>query len=138
MTLVVFLRGVNVGGHKTFKPSTRVEAPAEYDLVNIGAAGTSVARRATDPKNLRLGILRNLPFEAALMIRPAAEILSLVHRDPFRPLEADVKPFVGILAGTPRPRPRLPIKRPQGRGWEVRVVRVAGCYALSLLRKRPS
>ncbi|HEY4132430.1 MAG TPA: hypothetical protein VGM50_17600 [Gemmatimonadaceae bacterium] len=46
MALVAFVRGINVGGHRTFKPSTLVEPLRRFDLVNVGAAGTFVARRA--------------------------------------------------------------------------------------------
>ncbi len=39
MALVVFLRGVNVGGHRTFRPSLLARALSRYDVVNVGAAG---------------------------------------------------------------------------------------------------
>lgn len=42
------------------------------------------------------------------------------------------------MAGAPEHVPRLPIERPRGRDWQVKVVRVAGRYALSLWRKRGS
>ena len=45
MALVVFLRGVNVGGHRTFRPSQLVKELADFDVVNIGAAGTFVVRK---------------------------------------------------------------------------------------------
>ena len=45
MALVVFLRGVNVGGHRTFRPAALVKDLAHLDAVNIGAAGTFVIRR---------------------------------------------------------------------------------------------
>ena len=37
MALVVFLRGVNVGGHRTFRPSLLAKELSDLDLVNIGA-----------------------------------------------------------------------------------------------------
>ena len=40
MALVVFLKGVNVGGHRTFRPSVLASRLAKLDVVNIGAAGT--------------------------------------------------------------------------------------------------
>ena len=42
MALVVFLRGVNVGGHRTFRPTTLTKQLKHLDAVNIGAAGTFV------------------------------------------------------------------------------------------------
>ena len=44
MALVVFLRGVNVGGHKTFRPSLVANELSDFDVVNVGAAGTFVVR----------------------------------------------------------------------------------------------
>jgi len=40
VALVVFLRGVNVGGHRTFRPSVLARELEHLDAVNIGAAGT--------------------------------------------------------------------------------------------------
>jgi len=44
MALVVFLRGVNVGGHRTFRPSLLANELSDFDVVNVGAAGTFVVR----------------------------------------------------------------------------------------------
>ena len=43
MALVVFLRGVNVGGHRTFRPSLLARQLEPYGVVNVGAAGTFVS-----------------------------------------------------------------------------------------------
>ena len=40
VALVVLLRGINVGGHRTFRLSALAEQPKHLDAVNIGAAGT--------------------------------------------------------------------------------------------------
>jgi uncharacterized protein (DUF1697 family) len=53
MALVVFLRGVNVGGHRTFRPSILANELKEYGVVNIGAAGTLVVRKPISEKRLR-------------------------------------------------------------------------------------
>jgi hypothetical protein len=42
MALIVFLRGVNVGGHRTFRPSIVARELNDYDVLNVGAAGTFV------------------------------------------------------------------------------------------------
>ena len=39
MALVVFLRGINVGGHRTLRPSRLAQQLSRFDAVNIGAAG---------------------------------------------------------------------------------------------------
>jgi hypothetical protein len=43
MALIVFLRGVNVGGHRTFRPTILARELSAYDVVNVGAAGTFVS-----------------------------------------------------------------------------------------------
>jgi hypothetical protein len=45
VALVVLLRGINVGGHRTFRPSRLADQLKHLDAVNIGAAGTFVIRR---------------------------------------------------------------------------------------------
>lgn len=45
MALVVLLRGINVGSHRTFQPSVLAKQLKHLDAVNIGAAGTFLIRR---------------------------------------------------------------------------------------------
>ncbi len=40
MAAVVFIRGVNVGGHRPFRPAAFAKELSAFDVVNIGAAGT--------------------------------------------------------------------------------------------------
>jgi uncharacterized protein (DUF1697 family) len=134
MAQVVFLRGVNVGGHKKFSPSALAR---ELELANVGAAGTFVARRAIGARALREAIAARLPFDAEIMVCPAAEIAALVERAPFSAAPDGVRPFVSILAAAPRARPRLPLERPAGGGWQVRLLAVDGRYALSVRRPQP-
>ena len=69
MALVVFLRGVNVGGHKTFQPRALANELAEFDVVNVGAAGTFVIRKAVSQAALGAEMLRRLPGGRALRTR---------------------------------------------------------------------
>src|SRR6185436_14460123 len=68
VALVVLLRGVNVGGHRAFRPSALAEKLKRLDAVNIGAAGTLVIRRPVTRAHLRAELIRNLPFDAEIMI----------------------------------------------------------------------
>ena len=68
MALVVLLRGVNVGGHRTCRPTTLTEQLKHLDAVNIGAAGTFVIRRPVTRAQLRAELARRLPFDTAIMI----------------------------------------------------------------------
>jgi hypothetical protein len=45
MALIVFFRGINVGGHRAFRPSVLAKELSIYDAVNVGAAGTLVVRK---------------------------------------------------------------------------------------------
>ena len=63
MALIVFLRGVNVGGHRTFRPSIFARELSDYDVVNVGAAGTFIVRKPGSRAKFRTALLRNLPFE---------------------------------------------------------------------------
>jgi hypothetical protein len=69
MALVVFLRGVNVGGHRTFRPSILARELSGYDVVNVGAAGTFVVRKPGSSRaKFRTALLRKLPFEAEIVL----------------------------------------------------------------------
>jgi uncharacterized protein (DUF1697 family) len=136
MASVVFLRGVNVGGHRTFRPGVLARELAAFDAVNVGAAGTFVVRTAVGPTTLRAELLRRLPFEAEVMICPARDVLKLAREEPFpdEPSGAGVGRFVSVLAKRPRTLPPFPICRPAGDDWQVQVVGVSGRFALSLRR----
>ncbi|KAB2963841.1 MAG: DUF1697 domain-containing protein, partial [Thermoanaerobaculia bacterium] len=83
MALVVLLRGVNVGGHRVFRPARLVEQLRHLDAVNIGAAGTFVIRRPVRTGELREEIARRLPLETEVMICPGGEIARLPAHDAF-------------------------------------------------------
>src|SRR5690242_64626 len=78
MALVVLIRGINVGGHKTFRPTSLAEKLKHLDVVNIGAAGTFVIRKPVPQSALRVTIARNLPFPAEIVICPGRDVLRMV------------------------------------------------------------
>ncbi len=46
MALIVFFTGgINVGGHRAFRPSVLARELGFYQAVNVGAAGTLVIRK---------------------------------------------------------------------------------------------
>lgn len=136
MALVVFFRGVNVGGHKAFRPSALAKELAEFEVVNVGAAGTFVIRKNIGQAALRSALRKKLPFEPEMMICPAAQVVDLVTAEPFA-LESteDVVKYVSVLAKRPRAIPKLPIERPSPDDWQVKVFEVRGRFALSLHRR---
>ena len=137
MALVVFMRGVNVGGHKTFRPAALAKELAALDVVNVGAAGTFVVRKSVSQAKLGAELNKRLPFKAELMICPGGDLQNLVWTDPFagQQFPKDAKRFVTVLGKRPRTLPHLPIIRPDGADWQVKVVEVTGKFALSVWRR---
>lgn len=138
MASVMFLRGVNVGGRKTFKPAELCRALGEWDVVNVGAAGTFVVRGSINAAALKAEVLRRLPFEVEVMICPGREIVRLVAGNPFKRVQSggEAKPFVTVLAKRVRTLPDLPLRRPDNDQWQVTIVTVTGRYVLSLHRRQ--
>ena len=108
VTHVVLLRGVNVGGHRTFRPAALAEQLQHLDAVNIGAAGTFVIRKSIAEARLRAELASRLPFETEIMICQGKEIVRLLSQDWFtgRPSRPDVVRFVSVLSRAPRHRRR--------------------------------
>src|SRR5438128_7891135 len=99
VALVVLLRGVNVGGHRTFRPTTLTAQLKHLDAVNIGAAGTFVIREPIPQAQLRAEFARRLPFDAEIMICQGREIVRMTSQDPFadQPERPDIVRFVSLL-----------------------------------------
>ena len=135
MTLVVFLRGVNVGGHRTFRPTQLAAQLSHLDCVNIGAAGTFVIRKPVPLKQLRAELARLLPFETAVTICHGENVTELVANPPFGNAKAgrDVVRFVSVL---PNKTFRvLPVQLPAKGKWLVRVVGQRGRFVFGEYRR---
>jgi len=137
MALVVFLKGVNVGGHRTFRPSVLASEMAKLGVMNIGAAGTFVVRKPMSQARLRQEFRRRLPFETEVMICSGTDILQLASAESFagEPSGPDIVRFVSILAQRPRVLPALPLNLPGGEDWLVRIVGIRGRFAFGLYRR---
>ena len=124
MALVVFLRGVNVGGHRTFRPSVCARELSAYDVVNVGAAGTFVVWSPGDIAKFRAELLRKLPFDAEIVSCEGRDLIRLTKKNPFgtEPSAPDVVRFVSILAEADGVRPHLPIALPTEGEWLVRLI----------------
>ena len=136
MAHVVFIRGVNVGGHKTFRPGLLASQLKDCDVVNIGAAGTWVVRNRIRQTDLRAELLRRLPFEAQIMICSRSEFLNAFHRHPFdkHTSRPNTVRFVSVLAKRLRLVPSLPLSLPDD-GWVVRVIAIEGRFAFGEYRR---
>jgi hypothetical protein len=138
VALVVFLRGVNVGGHRTFRPTQLAAKLPHLDAVSIGAAGTFLIRQPIGQKQLRAELARRLPFDAGITICPSSEIVRLVSRDRFAayPPRADLVRFVSVLPRRPRRTLALPMTIPADRRWLVKVLACQGRFVLGVHRRR--
>lgn len=137
MALVVFLRGVNVGGHRTFRPSLLAKELSDYDVVNIGAAGTFVVRKPGPRAKFRAELLRKLPFETVVAFCADRDLLDLARQNPFgaEPAPPDHVRFVTILTRARRGRIRLPIALPPDGRWLVRIIAVKKQFAFGEYRR---
>ena len=139
MASVVFLKGVNVGGHRTFRPSVLASQMAELGVLSVGAAGTFVVRKPISPTKLRQEFMSRLPFETEAMICSASDILELASADAFADELSgpEVVRFVSVLSRPPRVSPALPLNLPEAEDWLVRIVTIRGRFAFGLYRRAP-
>jgi uncharacterized protein (DUF1697 family) len=136
MALVVFLRGVNVGGHRAFRPSLLAEKLRRFDVVNIGAAGTFVVRKPPAPERLRAELVRKLPFQAEVVICDGRELLRLETENPFpSKVPPDIVRFVSILAAPATLKKSLPVTFPPDGKWLVRVIASEGQLVFGMYRR---
>lgn len=134
MSSVAFMRAVNVGGHKTFRPSLLVKALAHLPVINVGAAGTFVIPGHATQRAIRAAFAKEMPFDALLIICRGNDLIDLAASGPFAE-ETGLRRFVSAMAQRPGKAPHLPLCHPAGDRWEVKVVGVSGPFALSLSRR---
>ncbi len=137
MALVVLLRGVNVGGHRVFRPAAIAEQLRHLGMVNIGAAGTFVIRQPVPRSRLMAELASRLPFDAEITICPGRQITRLMARDIFggRPAAPGTVRFVSVLCRPPRLTPRLPVSFPSHGRWLLKVVLRDGRFVVGHYRR---
>ena len=137
MALVVFLRGVNVGGNRTFRPSIVARELGSFDVTNVGAAGTFVVRKPGSRAKFRTALLRKLPFEAEIVLCEGRDLMQLEAENPFdtEASSPDVVRFVSILSKSGGVRASLPVSFPSEGEWLVRVIASAGQFVFGVYRR---
>jgi uncharacterized protein (DUF1697 family) len=138
VALVIFLRGVNVGGHRTFRPSKLAGALQHLGAVNIGAAGTLVLREAITQAQARAELARQLPFVAEIAVCQGRDIASLISRNPFegRPVRRDVVHFVSVLTQRPRLTPSTPMQLPSSGQWLLKILTRRNRFIIGMYRRQ--
>ena len=137
MALIVFLRGVNVGGYKTFRPSLLASQLQEYGVVNIGAAGTFVVHNPVSQSRFRDELRRRLPFETEVMLCPGRELIAAATAHPFEghPVRPDIVRFVSVLPKRPSILPAVPARFPASGKWLLTILSVHGRFVFGLYRR---
>ena len=137
MALVVFLRGVNVGGHRTFRPSILAKELSDYDVVNVGAAGTFVVRKPGSRAKFRAALLSKLPFATHVVLCDGRDLLRIETENPYgpEPPQDGVVRFVSILSKAEGVRASLPIAFPPKGQWLVRVVSCDRQFVFGMYRR---
>lgn len=137
MALVVFLRGVNVGGHRTFRPTALAAQLRHLGAVNIGAAGTLVIRQPVTRAQLRSELVRRLPFDTDIMICRGREIGRLISQNPFanEPQRPGVVRFVSMLSKRPGSTPSMPIRLPSTGKWLLKILAREGRFVFGVYRR---
>ena len=124
MALVVFLRGINVGGHRTFRPTKLAEALKHLGAVNIGAAGTLVLLKSMTQAEARAEVARKLPFVAQIVVCQGRDIAGLISKNPFagESVAPGVVRFVSVLSQRPRLAPSTPMRFPSKGQWLMKIL----------------
>ena len=138
MALVVLLRGVNVGGHRTFRPTALARQLRHLDAVNIGAAGTFVIRRRVTQAELRAELVSRLPFDTEIMICQGREVRDLIAQNHFadQPVRPDIVRFVSVLSRRPRSTPSTPLSLPPGGQWVLRILATDNRFVFGVYRRQ--
>jgi len=136
VTLVAFLRGMNVGGHRRFRPSVLAAELAQLDVVNIGAAGTFVIRKPGSAAKCRAAFRAKLPFEAHVALCDAWDILRIVNEHPYTSrVQPGVTRFVSVLAKPGEARIARPVVLPERGRWLVRLLASDGQFVFGEYRR---
>lgn len=137
MALIVFFRGINVGGYRAFRPSVLAKELSTYDAVNVGAAGTFIIRKPGLRATFLAELRRKLPFEATIAFCDGSDLIRLERDNPFgsEPSRTDVVQFVSILSEAGRREVSLPVALPEDGEWLVRIIGSKNRFVYGVYRR---
>jgi uncharacterized protein (DUF1697 family) len=136
--LIVFLRGINVGGHRNFRPSVLARELDAHDVLSVGAAGTFIVRKPGSRTKFLAELRQKLPFKAEIASCDARDLFRLEKENPFgpEPPNQDAVRFVSILSGASRHKLSLPIAIPQSGEPLVQIVGSKGRLLFGVYRRQ--
>jgi uncharacterized protein (DUF1697 family) len=110
---------------------------SDYDVVNVGAAGTFIVRRPGSRAKFRAELLRKLPFEAEIVLCDGRDLIRLEMENPFgtEPSRPDLVRFVSILSKAKSVRASIPVTIPPDGEWFVRVIGLKNRFVFGVYRR---
>jgi uncharacterized protein (DUF1697 family) len=137
MALVVFLRGVNVGGYRAFRPSVLAKQLKHLGAVSIGAAGTFVFQQPISSTRLRAELAARVPFSTEIVICQGQDIVKLMSTEILAPspTPAAIVRFVSVLSRTPRLKPALPLTLPARGKWMLKILACQTRFVIGQYRR---
>lgn len=134
MTVVVFLRGANLGNRR-FKPAQLVKDLKDLEITNLGAAGTFVVRKKVAERTLRARLQAEIPFEAPMVICAPQEIHAALEAGEKVDVPEGCRRFATMLEKAPGKKPKLPAQAPAGDNWGIRLAAIEGRIAIGVRRR---
>lgn len=134
----MFLRAVNVGGTNLCRPAQLAKELKKFDIINIGAVGTFVIRKAVNDSTLRAAIAKKLPFKCEIMICQGRDITRLAAKAPFAGELSgpEFTRFVSVLHKKPRNLPfALPFRLPSDKEWLLKLIAIEKQFVLGIYRR---
>lgn len=119
------------------RPSIVARQLSNYDVVNVGAAGTFVVRKPGSRAKFRAALLRKLPFMAEVVLCDSRDLVRLETDNPFgtEPSPPETVRFVSILSKAEGVRASLPVAFPPNHDWLVRVIASKGQFVFGMYRR---
>jgi hypothetical protein len=124
MALIVFLRGINVGGHRTLRPSILARDLGAYDVVNVGTAGTLVVSNPGSRADFLSSLRRKLPAGAVVAFCDSRDLVRLEMEHVFKNEQPrpDLAQFVSVLSKAGRSKASFPAVIPEDGEWFVKII----------------
>ncbi|MCB1051654.1 MAG: DUF1697 domain-containing protein [Acidobacteria bacterium] len=137
MAHVIFLKGINVGGHRRLQPSQMAKTLKAFKLINIGAAGTFIALGNHPSESLRQAIQANAPFLLELMMCEANELLQIWATNPFTGWAENKQlvPFVSVMAQANTQPVETPFFVPNEDDWKVKVLKIQHRFVFGIYKR---